>query len=63
MTEKFSVPDYDAYPVVRALGGARIVDDDVEVRWDDGSASALPSVWLREFSPDLRTIHPVTRES
>ena len=62
MTETFSVPDYDAYPVVRALGGARIVDGDVEVRWDDGSASALPGVWLREFSPDLGTIHPVTRE-
>ena len=62
MTETFSVPDYDAYPVVRALAGARIVDGDVEVRWDDGSASALPGVWLREFSPDLGTIHPVTRE-
>ena len=36
MTETFSVPDYDAYLVVRALDGARIVDGDVEVRWDDG---------------------------
>jgi gamma-butyrobetaine dioxygenase len=62
MTETFAVPDYDAYPVVRALLGARIVDGDVEVRWDDGSASALPGVWLREFSPDFGTIHPVTRE-
>ena len=62
MTETFAVPDYDAYLVVRALLGARIVDGDVEVRWDDGSASALPGVWLREFSPDFGTIHPVTRE-
>ena len=62
MTETFSVPDYDAYPVVRTLDGVRIVDGDVEVRWDDGSASALPGVWLREFSPDFGTVHPVTRE-
>ena len=62
MMETFSVPDYDAYPVVRTLDGARIVDGDVEIRWDDGSASALPGVWLREFSPDFGTIHPVTRE-
>ena len=62
MTDTFSVPDYDVYPVVRALDDAHIVDGDVEVRWDDGSASALPGVWLREFSPDFGTIHPVTRE-
>ena len=34
----------------------------MQVHWDDGSTSVLPSVWLREFSPDLGTIHPVTRE-
>ena len=62
MTETFSVPDYDVYPVVRALDGASIVDGDVEVCWDDGSVSELPGMWLREFSPDLGTIHPVTRE-
>ena len=54
MTESFSEPDYDGAPC--------IVDGDVEVRWDDGSVSALPGLWLREFSPDLGTIHPVTRE-
>ena len=51
MSETFSVPVYDGlFPVVRALAGTGIVDGDVEVCWDDGSASALPSVWLREFS-------------
>ena len=58
MTETFSVPDYDAYPVVRALGGARIVDGDVEVRWDDGSASALPGCGC---ASSARTSAPFTR--
>ncbi len=62
MTQTLSAPDFDYYPVTRALSGVRIADGDVEVRWDDGSASVLPSLWLREFSPDLGTIHPVTRE-
>ena len=62
MAEMLSVPDFDAYPVMHALSGARVVDGDVEVRWADGSASLLPGLWLREFSPDLGTIHPVTRE-
>ena len=62
MTETLLVPDYDAYPVTVALSGARTVDGDVEIRWSDGSASVLPGLWLREFSPDLGTIHPLTRE-
>ena len=62
MTDALLVPDYDAYPAAQALSGARIVDGDVAVRWSDGSGSLLPSVWLREFSPDFGTIHPVTRE-
>ena len=62
MPETLSVPDFDAYPVTQSLRDARIVDGDVQVRWTDGSASVLPSLWLREFSPDLGTIHPVTRE-
>ena len=62
MTETLSVPDFDAYPVTEALSAARVVEGDVEVRWSDGSASLLPALWLREFSPDLGTIHPVTRE-
>ena len=62
MAEMLSVPDFDAYPVMHALSGARVVDGDVEVRWADGSTSLLPGLWLREFSPDLGTIHPVTRE-
>ena len=62
MTQTLSAPDFDYYPVTRTLSGARVADGDVEVRWDDGSASVLPSLWLREFSPDLGTIHPVTRE-
>ena len=62
MTQTLSVPDYDVYPVTHALSRARIVDGDVEVGWSDGSVSVLPSLWLREFSPDLGTIHPVTRE-
>ena len=62
MPQTLSVPDYDAYPVTQALSGARIVDGDVEVRWRDASASVLPSLWLREYSPDFGTIHPVTRE-
>ena len=43
MTETFPVPDYDAYPVVRALVDARIVDGDVEVR--RGVESADPARW------------------
>ena len=62
MTDMLLVPDYDAYPVTQALSGAGIVDGDVEIRWSDGSASVLPNLWLREFSPDLGTIHPLTRE-
>ena len=62
MTETLSVPDFDAYPVTEALSAARVVEGDVEVRWSDGRASLLPALWLREFSPDLGTIHPVTRE-
>lgn len=62
MAETIAVPDFDAYPVTHALSGARVVDDDVEVCWADGSVSLLPGLWLREFSPDLGTIHPVTRE-
>ena len=57
MADSLSVPDFDAYPVIHALSGARVVDGDVEVRWANGSASLLPRVWLREFSPDLATIH------
>ena len=62
MTQTLSIPDFDCYPVTRTLSGVRIADGDVHVHWDDGSTSVLPSVWLREFSPDLGTIHPVTRE-
>ncbi len=62
MNQTPSVPDFDCYPVTRTLRSARIADGDVAVRWDDGSASILPSLWLREFSPDPGTIHPVTRE-
>ena len=62
MGQTILVPDFDAYPVTQALSGARVVDGDVEVRWSDGSVSLLSGVWLREFSPDLGTIHPVTRE-
>ena len=62
MAQTLSVPDFDAYPVTHSLSGARIVNGDVEVRWADGSASVLPGLWLREFSPDLGTIHPVTHE-
>ena len=62
MSHTLSTPDFDFYPVTRTLGGARVAGGDVEVRWDDGSTSLLPGVWLREFSPDLGTIHPVTRE-
>ena len=62
MSDTLLVPDYDAYPVTQALSSAGIVDGDVEIRWSGGSASVLPSLWLREFSPDLGTIHPQTRE-
>ena len=62
MSHTLSTPDFDFYPVTNTLIGVRIADGDVEVRWDDGSTSVLPGVWLREFSPDLGTIHPVTRE-
>ncbi len=62
MGHTLSTPDFDFYPVTNTLIGARVADGDVEVRWDDGSTSLLPGVWLREFSPDLGTIHPVTRE-
>ena len=62
MDQTPSVPDFDFYPVTRTLRSARVADGDVAVRWDDGSASVLPGPWLREFSPDLDTIHPVTRE-
>ena len=62
MNQTPSVPDFDCYPVTGTLRSARVADGDVAVRWDDGSVSVLPSLWLREFSPDLSTIHPVTRE-
>ena len=62
MDQTPSVPDFDCYPVTRTLRSARAADGDVEIGWDDGSASLLPGLWLREFSPDLGTIHPVTRE-
>ena len=62
MSQTLPVPDFDSYPVTETLAGARIVDGDVEVSWAVGSTSLLPSLWLREFSPDLGTIHPVTRE-
>ena len=51
MGHTLSTPDFDFYPVTNTLIGARIADGDVEVRWDDGSTSVLPGVWLREFSP------------
>lgn len=63
MTQTLSAPDFDYYPVTRALSGVRIADGDVEVRWDDGSASnAFTSVSLpvhndlctREYVPGLQ---------
>lgn len=62
INEQLTVPDFDTYPITHTLRTASLIDGGVAVTWDDGSESRLPNVWLREFSPDSSTFHPVTRE-
>jgi gamma-butyrobetaine dioxygenase len=55
-------PDFDSYPLEQRLLRATVIAGGVCLSWENGVESALPSQWLREFSPDTATFHAVTRE-
>ena len=56
------VPDFDTYLVEHSLRDATPVEGGVELSWSDGMSNRVPSIWLREYSPDFGTFHSVTRE-
>ena len=56
------VPDFDTYPISNQLQQATVIENGLELVWDDGLTHRVPAVWLREFSPDPGTFHTVTRE-
>lgn len=56
------VPDFDTYPVSNQLQRAETIEHGLELVWDDGLSHRVPTIWLREFSPDASTFHTVTRE-
>ena len=56
------VPDFDHYPIDHTLSRALKVPGGVQLTWSDGLEHKVPSIWLREFSPDPGTFHSVTRE-
>ena len=56
------IPDYDFYPIIHTLVSASISDNVITVNWSDGAKSLVIAMWLREYSPDESTFHPVTRE-
>ena len=60
--EKLVVPDFNSYSFRPKLTSAELINGGVEVRWEDGLNGKLPSVWLREYSPDATTFHSSTRE-
>ena len=55
-------PDFETYPITAAIADASVDGDAVRIAWSDGKTSAHHALWLRENSPDGRTIHAETRE-
>ena len=55
-------PDFESYPVDHNIASAEIMGDAVAVRWSDGYESNHHAMWLRENSPDDKTVHPLSRE-
>lgn len=66
MTALPESPDFDVYPVRRAIADAQVdapADGRaVAVTWDDGVSARYSVFWLRENAPDPETTHPETRE-
>ncbi len=61
-TDGLVVPDFDSYPVEHQLREVAPFDGGLALTWDDGLTHRVPSIWLREFSPDSGTFHTGTRE-
>ncbi len=55
-------PDFDVWPITHQLLSASINDGAVIVKWDDDKQSAYCAYFLRENSPDEKTVHPLSRE-
>jgi len=60
--EQLVVPDFDSYSFQAEITGTHLINGGLEVQWKDGLISRLPAIWLREYSPDAKSFHSVTRE-
>jgi len=56
------VPDFESYSFEHRCRHAKCIGQVVAVTFTDGETFHAPLIWLREFSPDESTHHPVTRE-
>ena len=55
-------PDFEHYPVDYTIASVETADQVVSILWSDGRKSEHHVLWLRENSPDEKTVHPLSRE-